>query len=140
VLEITVERDLPIIEVDRGLTELALRQLLNNALKYSPPSSLIQIKAECQDDVIVIGVSNAGPAIPEAEQNLIFEKFYRGRDVRARIPGTGMGLAIARDIVEAHGGRIGLKSESGKVVQFSFTLPIVASRKSVKDRERQTVT
>jgi two-component system, OmpR family, sensor histidine kinase KdpD len=135
-LEVTVKRDLPLIEIDRKLSELALRQLLNNALKYSPPSSVIQITAESQGDAIVFGVSNAGSGIPKAEQDLIFEKFYRGRDVRARVAGTGMGLTIAREIVAAHGGRIWLKSEPGKGAQFSFTLPAIASRNPRKTIRR----
>jgi two-component system sensor histidine kinase KdpD len=138
-LEVTVNRDLPPIEVDRKLCELALRQILDNALKYSPPSSLIQVTAESQADAILFGVFSAGPGIPKTEQALVFEKFYRGRDVRARVAGTGMGLTIARDIIETHGGRIWLKSESGKGVQFSFTLPAIASRKSLKGQQTQAV-
>jgi two-component system, OmpR family, sensor histidine kinase KdpD len=139
VIEVTVERDLPSVEIDRRLSELALRQLLNNALRYSPPSSVIQVTARNQGDAIVIGVYNAGPGIPKAEQALIFEKFYRGRDVRARVAGTGMGLAIAREIIEAHGGRIWVKSESGKGVQFSFTIPTIRLQKSLKTQQAQTV-
>ena len=139
VIEVTVERDLPPVEIDRRLSELALRQLLNNALRYSPPSSVIQVTARNQGDAIVIGVYNAGPGIPKAEQALIFEKFYRGRDVRARVAGTGMGLAIAREIIEAHGGRIWVKSESGKGVQFSFTIPTIRLQKSLKTQQAQTV-
>lgn len=133
VVEVTAQRDLPPIEIDRRLTELALRQLINNALRYSSPSSVIQVTAEGQLDAIVIRVFNAGPEIPKAEQELIFEKFYRGREVRERVAGTGMGLAIAREIIEAHGGRIWLKSESGKGVQFSFTLPTIASHNLPKE-------
>ncbi len=136
-LEVTVERDLPGIEIDRRLSELALRQLLNNALKYSPPSSPIQITAERQNNFIVIGVSNSGPGIAKSEQDLIFEKFYRGRGVRARIPGTGMGLTIAKEIAEAHGGSIWLNSEPGRGAQFYFTLPIVPTPQPVRDRETQ---
>jgi two-component system sensor histidine kinase KdpD len=138
VLEVTVERDLPPIEIDRKLGELALRQLLNNALKYSPPSSLIQITAQSQSDTIAIGVSNIGPGIPKSEQDLIFEKFYRGREVRERIPGTGMGLTIAREIIEAHGGRVWLKSESGKSVHFCLTLRTVALEKPIGEQQTQT--
>ena len=87
----------------------------------------------------MFSISNAGSGIPKPEQELVFEKFYRGRDVRARLAGTGMGLTIAREIIEAHGGRVWLKSESGEGVQFSFTLPAVASRKSLNDQQTQTV-
>jgi two-component system, OmpR family, sensor histidine kinase KdpD len=139
ILELTIRPDLPLLEIDRKLGELAVRQLLNNALKYSAPSSPIQVRAEAKADAIMFTVCNAGSGIPEAEQELIFEKFYRGRDVRARVVGTGMGLTIAREIVEAHGGHIWLKSESGKGVQFSFTLPTIASQKSFKDQKTQTV-
>ena len=139
VLDVAVERDLPPMVIDRRLAELALRQLLNNALKYSTPSSLIQITAESQADAIVFEVSNAGPGIPKTEQDRIFEKFYRGREVRALIPGTGMGLTIAREIIQAHGGQIWLNSESGKGVQFSFTLPTTAARRPLGNRQTRTV-
>lgn len=139
VLDVTVKRDLPTIEIDRKLVELALRQLLNNALNYSPPSSQIQMTAESDGESIVFGVVNEGTGIPKAEQDLIFQKFYRGLDVRTRVAGTGMGLAIAREIVEAHGGRIWLKSESDKGVQFWFTIPAISFQKSAKHRRTQTV-
>ena len=100
---------------------------------------MIQVTAQNQADAIVIGVSNEGPGIPKAEQALIFEKFYRGRDVRARVAGTGMGLAIAREIIEAHGGRIWVKSEPGKGVHFSFTLPTMPLRKPLKRQQQQIV-
>jgi two-component system sensor histidine kinase KdpD len=139
VLEVTIEQDLPAVVIDPRLSELALRQLLNNALRYSPPSSVIQVAAESQGDAIEIRVSNAGPGIPKAEQDLIFEKFYRGRDVRARVAGTGMGLSIAREIVEAHGGRVWLKSEPGKGAQFSLTVPTIGFQNALKGQPTQTV-
>lgn len=138
-MEILIEPGLPPIQIDRRLSELALRQIVDNALKYSPASSPIQIMAGRQDDAIIIRVSNAGLAIPKTEQDLIFERFYRGREARGRVPGTGMGLAIAREIVEAHGGRIALSSEPGKQVQFSLSLPIVSSEQRVYERPAQTV-
>jgi two-component system sensor histidine kinase KdpD len=139
VLEVTVEPSLPPIEIDRRLSELALRQVLDNALKYSPASSEIQITVGREGDGIVISVSNAGPAVPNAEQDLIFAKFYRGRDARGRVPGTGMGLAIAREIIEAHGGRIWLDSVPGRRIQFSLTLPAMSSGERARTRQPQTV-
>lgn len=139
VLEVTIEPELPPIRIDRRLSELALRQVLDNALKYSPASSQVEIMAERENDAIVIRVSNAGLAIPKPEQDLIFQKFYRGHDVQGRVTGTGMGLAIAREIIEAHGGRIWLNSEPGKTIQFSFTLPAMLSGERARVHQTQTV-
>ncbi|MBV8833519.1 MAG: DUF4118 domain-containing protein [Acidobacteriaceae bacterium] len=138
VLDLKIEQNLPPIEVDRRLTELALRQLLDNAVKYSPVSSQIEITAEKQSDGIIIHIFNVGAGIPRTEQNLVFEKFYRGREVRTRIPGTGMGLPIAREIIEAHGGRLWLTSELNKGAQFSFTVPTLMFRELPVTRPQQT--
>ena len=99
----------------------------------------VDISEKSQGEFIVIRVSNAGPGIPAAEQDLIFEKFYRGRNVRQRVAGTGMGLSIAREIIEAHGGRIWLKSEPEDGVQFSFTLPTSVFPRRLKDQPVQTL-
>jgi two-component system sensor histidine kinase KdpD len=74
--------------------------------------------------MVMTSVSDRGPGIDDFEQSLIFEKFYRGRDQRLRVQGTGMGLAIAKAIVEAHGGKIGLTSQPGAGSVFYFTLPV----------------
>jgi two-component system sensor histidine kinase KdpD len=139
IVEVRIEPDLPDLEVDRRLSELALRQLMNNAFKYAPSSTPIEITADKQCESILISVSNAGRGIARAEQDLVFEKFYRSREIRERIPGAGMGLAIAKEIVEAHGGRIWLNSEPGKGVRFSVTLPTVISGKLPKDQYTQTI-
>ncbi len=123
-LNLHLARDLPPLLVDRKLTELVLRQLIGNALKYSPPSSPVEIFMEEADGSALIRIRNAGPGIPPGEQNAIFEKFYRSREIRRRVPGTGLGLAIAREIIEAHGGRIWVESSPGEGAQFSFTLPL----------------
>jgi two-component system, OmpR family, sensor histidine kinase KdpD len=122
-ISVSVDADLPRLDIDPQLTSLALRQLLNNALKYAPPSSPIRIAAERRGDFVEFRVENDGPGIPMQEQKAIFEKFYRGRAARERIPGTGLGLTIARGIIEAHGGHITVESEAGKGVSFLFTLP-----------------
>jgi two-component system sensor histidine kinase KdpD len=123
---------LPPVYVDRNLTELVLRQLIGNALKYSPPSSPISISAENGSDFALIRIRNSGPGIPKNEQAAIFEKFYRSRDARRRIAGTGMGLAIAREIVEAHNGRIWVDSQPGEGAEFCFTLPFEGTERPVK--------
>jgi two-component system sensor histidine kinase KdpD len=69
-------------------------------------------------------VADRGPGIDDYEQGLIFDKFYRGRDQRLRVEGTGMGLAIAKAIVEAHGGQIGVTSQLGHGSVFYFNLPL----------------
>jgi two-component system sensor histidine kinase KdpD len=128
-IDVKLEAGLPLIDADSRLSELALRQLLSNAVKYSPASSRIEVRAKEDGNFIVATVSNAGPGIPEAEQAAIFEKFYRGRDARARVAGSGMGLAIVREIIEAHGGRVWVESEPGKGAEFHLSLPIIQSER-----------
>ena len=96
------------IDADRDLLRLALRQLLDNAVKYSPPGSPIEVRAG-GNGTVNIGVRNSGPAIPEHERAQIFERFYRG-DRPAACPAPGMGLAIVRQIAQAHGGTLAVSS------------------------------
>lgn len=110
------------MDVDR-ITEV-LVHLLDNAVKYSAPGTPIQITAELRDGHIVTSVADHGPGIDDTEQQMIFEKFYRGRDQRMLIQGTGMGLAIAKAIVELHGGTIGVTSQLGRGSLFYFALPV----------------
>ena len=110
------------VEADRELILLVLRQLLSNAVKYSAPGTPIRVEGSGREGAVVVAVTNQGPAIAEREQSMIFEKFYRTPEVRGRIPGTGMGLTIAREIVQAHKGRIWVESHGGST-RFSFSLP-----------------
>ena len=122
-----VETDIPEsvppvrMDVDR-ITEV-LVHLLDNAGKYSAAGTPIQITVELRDRELVTSVADHGPGIEEMEQEMIFEKFYRGRSQRTTIQGTGMGLAIARAIVELHGGKIGVTSQLGRGSLFYFSLP-----------------
>lgn len=120
---VQVPPELGAADADPGLASLVLRQLLDNALKYSSPHAKIVVSAERKDDSIVIHVMDDGPPIPAKELEAIFEKFYRGRDVRDRIPGTGLGLTIAREIIGAHGGSLSVTSQPGQPVDFCFSLP-----------------
>jgi len=133
--EVRVEADasLPEIMADGELVGLTIRQLLTNALKYANPESPIIIKVRGIDDAVQISVKDLGPGIAPKNLQRIFEKYYRVEDNTGRIPGTGMGLTIARDIVQAHGGSIWVESAPGLGSEFFFTLPMaqrMAERKS----------
>jgi two-component system, OmpR family, sensor histidine kinase KdpD len=123
-VELIVAPGLPKARMDVQRIREVLMHLLENAGKYSDPGIPIKVTSEVKGDQLVISVADRGPGIDSFEQSLIFEKFYRGRNQRYSAPGTGMGLAIAKVIVEAHGGKIGLVSQLGSGSVFSFTLPI----------------
>jgi two-component system, OmpR family, sensor histidine kinase KdpD len=121
---IHVPENLPSVSFDLERIADALRQLLENAGKYSPATSPIQISGEIRNRELVVSVSDQGPGIDDFEQALVFDKFYRGKSERYRVQGTGMGLAIAKTIVEAHGGSIGVISQLGRGSVFYFSLPL----------------
>jgi len=121
---LSVGDQLPAVNMDLKRTEEILSQLLDNAAKYSPAETRITITAEVHGEMLATSVADQGPGIDSADQSMIFDKFYRGRSHRYRVQGTGMGLAIAKAIVEAHGGTISLISQPGQGSVFSFTLPI----------------
>ena len=109
------------VEGDRDLLSLALRQLLDNAIKYSPPTSVIEVTAN-GNGIVEISVRNSGSAIPEREQARIFERFYRGAQAR-HVPGTGMGLAIVQQIMRAHNGHLQVTSAPEHGTAFTLSLP-----------------
>jgi len=123
-----VPETLPPVRVDLARAPEILIHLLENANQYSPPGEPITITAEVNGDFVVISVADRGHGIDDPEQSLIFEKFYRGKDRRFEVQGTGMGLPIAKAIVEAHGGTLSLTSQRGHGSVFSFTLPAIRSR------------
>ena len=122
-VKLEIADGLPSIEFDLELISNVISQLLENAAKYSPPESPIHISAEQKGDQVIVSIADRGPGIDELEQSLIFDKFYRGKDKRYSVQGTGMGLAIAKAVVESHGGSIGVTSQLGRGSVFSFTLP-----------------
>lgn len=113
---------IPMIYADAVLIEQVLINLLENAVRYTPPGSALDIKAESSPFAVEISVADRGPGIPKGMEKLLFEKFYRVRHEAAQ-SGVGLGLAICRAIVEAHGGTIQAQNRSTGGAIFSFVLP-----------------
>jgi len=127
-VEIRLPESLPLAPMDPVRIREVLAQLLDNAVKYSPPGSPIVICSEVSGRFLVTSVADRGAGIDSFEQALIFDKFYRGREHRYHVQGTGMGLAICKAIVEAHGGSMGVTSQVGSGSVIYFNLPLSAER------------
>jgi two-component system sensor histidine kinase KdpD len=117
-----IPRDLPLISVDDVLIEQLLLNALENAAKYTPPASPITIEASAEGGGVRIDVADSGPGFVPGEENLVWEKFYRGRQEGAR--GAGLGLAICHAIIQAHGGKIEAKNrpEGGALIRIWLPL------------------
>jgi two-component system, OmpR family, phosphate regulon sensor histidine kinase PhoR len=117
--------DLPAIRGDEERLGQLLVNLTHNAIKFSPAGGVVTVRARREDGRVVISVVDQGEGIPRAEQERVFERFYKVDRARRRGQGgTGLGLAIARHIAEAHGGRLWLESAEGEGSTFSFSLPV----------------
>ena len=126
-IRVDVAANLPEVLADAELAGLTIRQLVTNALKYSDPESPIAIAAQNEGWCVRIKVRDSGPGIAQNHLSRLFERHYRVAH-NSQIPGTGMGLAIARDIVKAHGGDIRVESAPSRGSEFSFTLPVAEKR------------
>jgi two-component system sensor histidine kinase KdpD len=122
-VEVDVPDALPRISVDVDLMELAIRQLVDNALKYSRPGTPIAVQARATSTTLQLSVTDTGPGVLPHEQQLIFEKFYRGEAIRHKLTGTGMGLNIVKEIVNAHSGTIQVQSRPNAGTTFLIELP-----------------
>ena len=127
-IELRIADDLPLVSVDAELVQMVISHLIDNALKYSPPGAPILIGARVNQASVVIYVVDRGAGITEEEQSRIFDKFYRGTKER-NLKGTGMGLAIAREIIRAHGQEIHVTSKPGEGSEFSFSLPLTPAER-----------
>jgi len=123
-VDLRVNPGLPPVRADLERAKEALVQLIDNANLYSPKDLPITITAELTGDSVTTSVSDHGPGIDDFDQTMIFEKFYRGKDQRYLVRGTGMGLPIAKAIIAAHNGTISVTSQQGHGSVFSFTLPV----------------
>ena len=122
-VEVKIPPDFPNARMDSVHIKEVLVHLIENAAKYSPAEAPIRITAEAKNRMLTINIADRGPGIDDFEQSLVFEKFYRGRNQRVQVHGTGMGLAICKAIVEAHGGQLGVTSQLGHGSVFYFSLP-----------------
>lgn len=136
-VEVKIPAGLPNARMDSAHIKEVLVHLIENAAKYSPADAPIRITAEAKEQTLTINIADRGPGIDDFEQSLVFEKFYRGRNQRVQVHGTGMGLAICKAIVEAHGGRLGVTSQLGHGSVFYFSLPVGEGR-VVSPREKET--
>ena len=126
-LEVDVPPDLPTVRGDASLLRDVLQNLIDNAIQYTPAGGRIQVSATVGAREVVISVADTGIGIPLADQERIFERFYRVDAARSReAGGTGLGLSIAKHIVEAHGGRLWVESEVGRGSKFFFSVPLAA--------------
>jgi two-component system sensor histidine kinase KdpD len=116
-------RDLPLLRYDAVLIERVMCNLLENAAKYTPPGSKIVISARVQEPWLKVTVCDNGPGLPAGREEAVFEKFTRGERESAK-PGVGLGLAICRAIVEAHGGKISACASPLGGAGFVFSLPL----------------
>jgi signal transduction histidine kinase len=130
-LECRVPETLPPVRADALRLQRVLRNLVDNALRHTPSGGLVEVDACVDDAAVVLAVSDSGPGVGIAERERIFERFYRGERSRARTDegperavGAGLGLAIARGLVEAHHGRIWTEPAAAGGAAFRFSLPL----------------
>lgn len=123
-LALDMPETLPAIEADRSRLEQVLSNLLSNASKFSPDREKVVLRARARDSELVVEVEDRGTGISPEDQAWIFQPYHRVEQDRQRLPGLGLGLAVAKQIVEAHGGKMWVTSELGKGSVFGFSLPL----------------
>jgi two-component system phosphate regulon sensor histidine kinase PhoR len=126
-LEVDIPPHLPLVHGDSSLLRDVVQNLVDNAVQYTPEGGRVRISAHADKREAIVSVDDTGIGIPLADQERIFERFYRVDAARSReAGGTGLGLSIAKHIVEAHGGRLWVESEVGHGSKFSFSLSLAA--------------
>lgn len=127
-VDVQIAEGLPRIPMDRSLVHRVLRHIMENSARYSPGGSPITISVAHDEYRLLVTVSDKGPGIDPGDQPFVFDKFFRGKKQKTQSGGTGMGLAITKAILEAHGGGIELVSRPGEGTRFTFWLPLVVPK------------
>ena len=128
ILETAPANDLPVVSVDKGRLRQVIVNLIHNAIKFNRPGGSIKIRTESSEDTVIIEVEDTGIGISRDDFPHIFERFYKADKSRAG-QGSGIGLAIAKHVVESHGGEIKVRSEEGQGATFSIILPLTPQEK-----------
>jgi signal transduction histidine kinase len=128
-LRYQVARDLPPVHADRHRVLQVLSNLVGNAMKFTPSGGTISFRADARDGDVLFTVADTGPGIPKEHLGDIFNPYWQAK--RAERMGAGLGLPIAKGIVESHGGQIWVESEPGKGTKFYFTLPVAAESERI---------
>ena len=123
-VDVDIPADLPMISVDAVLIDQLMVNLVENALRYTPSGSPIEIRGVVEGDAISVQVCDRGPGIPVGEREKVFDKFYRGHAAKRNDGGTGLGLTICRAVVRAHGGSIAISARADGGAKVHFTLPL----------------
>ncbi|HEX9795739.1 MAG TPA: ATP-binding protein [Anaerolineales bacterium] len=125
--ELAFPQDFPPIQGDEARLHQVLTNLLSNAVKFSPDGGTIIVGGVADKNVVQVCVQDEGPGIPPQEVSYVFDRFYRARETADKSPGTGLGLYLARAVVEAHGGRIWVDDGVGRGAKVCFSLPLAPS-------------
>ncbi len=128
-IEVDLPPELPLIEADREKIKQVIMNLLSNAIKYNSNGGWVKLGAETFANEIMIRIEDNGFGIPDYAMPRLFEKFFRVKSSEEKAAGTGLGLSICKQIIQGHGGRIEVKSESEKGTTFSVFIPIYAAKK-----------
>jgi signal transduction histidine kinase len=135
-MEYDADEQLPPVRADRHRVMQVLSNLIGNSLKFTPHGGRITVSAKPHDGYVLFSIADTGPGIPSEHLSEIFSRYWQAK--RTERMGAGLGLPIAKGIVEAHGGRIWVESEQGRGTQFYFTLP--ADSHDPKDERAPAVT
>jgi signal transduction histidine kinase len=123
-LEVQIPTALPAVNADPRRLAQVLGNLLTNALRHTPEGGRVTLSAQAGEGAVVVTVADTGPGIAADDLPYIFERFWRGDKSRSRAGGAGLGLAITRQLVELHGGRVWVESTPGQGSRFQVSLPL----------------